>query len=148
MHSEYLAMFVCCILSGFIAGLLFDVNRALRVGLKLKKSAPIADIAYWIAVVVLCYKILFASGDGQLRGFCFMGIAVGAVCYITSFSKTIEKQMVISVRGIKRFFEKLNLPICRVFERILKIYDEIVQNLQKKGKIFGKKTLEKFKKIV
>ncbi len=146
--KECTALFISCILAGFLAGFLFDVCRAFRIGFKLKKAVPFADILFWIAVVVVCYKIIFTAGDGQLRGFCFAGIGGGALVYILCFSKVLGKWMVLSVRSLRAVFMWFICPVKSFFEGVCAKIGGIVQNLQKNRKIFGKKTLEKTEKIV
>ena len=147
-NGECVALFISCILAGFLAGFLFDVFRALRIGFRLKKAVPVMDVLFWVSVVVVCYKIIFVVGEGQLRGFCFLGIAGGMAVYLLSFSKVLCGWMVVSTRALNGIIMWVLNPIKALFCAIPETFAEIVQNLQKNVKNFGKKTLEKNEKIV
>ncbi len=141
--SECVALFISCILAGFLAGFLFDVCRALRIGFRLKKTVPFIDVLFWAGTVIICYKIIFEVGEGRLRGFCFLGIAGGVSVYLLSFSKTLGKWMVISAKNLKRIIMWFICPVNIVLKTVGADFGGIVQNLQKNVGIFVKKTLEK-----
>ena len=140
--NEYPAMFISCILAGFLAGFIFDACRALRTGLKLKRVMPVIDIAFWVLVLCITYSVLFASGSGQLRGFCVAGIFGGAILYAMCFSKIICPWMVISVRAVSGVAKWITAPFCRIFGWFCTKFAGFVQIIQKNIKNFGKKTLE------
>lgn len=146
--KECVALFISCILTGFLTGFLFDAGKALRIGFKLKKAVPVIDVVFWGMVVALSYKIIFTVGEGQLRGFCFFGIGGGILVYFLFFSRTIGGWLVFSARWVRRCFLWIFDPLKVCFLAIKSKFDAIVQNLQKNEKNFGKKTLEKSEKIV
>lgn len=147
-NNENLAIFICCILAGFLSGFVFDVCRVMRKSFKLKKIMPFVDAGFWLFAICINYTLLYKSGSGQLRGFCLFGIAGGVAVYIMCFSNVIGRWMVLSLQVVKRFFSCLLAPFFRLLGIIKAKCVKIVQNIQKNKKIFGKKTLEKNEKMV
>ena len=147
---EQIAMFISCMAVGIAVGFLYDLCAALRLELRLKKAVPIIDVIFWIVTVYLCFIALYKSGMGQMRGFVPIGVAVGFGLYALSCGKLISRWMVISVRtlswAVRTVCGFISAPFVKIycfFRGFLRKNKEIVQNLQKKCRIFVRKTLEK-----
>lgn len=147
-NSKDLAMFISCVFAGFLVGIVYDMLRALRKGLKLKKLIPLLDTLFWLTVVYITYIVLYKSGEGTLKAFAFPGLCGGFAVYILSFSRILGTWMVVSVGKVRKaaqiICEKLFLPVCCLFKRIKSIIGGIVQNIQKYKRIFVGKNIEKY----
>ncbi|MDP4118892.1 MAG: spore cortex biosynthesis protein YabQ [Bacillota bacterium] len=133
-------------MTGFLAGVIYCVLRAVKKEFKLKKSVPVIDISFWVVVLFLYYSVLYKSGEGQMRGFVLLGGFCGSALYFLCFDKKIRKFVEGAVHIICVIIDKIFMPfrkIREVFCNILKKLVKIVHNKQKKGRKFVKKILEK-----
>lgn len=87
--------------AGCLVAFCFDIYRVLVRRLRLKKIIlGIGDVLFWILVAGLVFVILFLSNGGEIRGFMFLGLALGAGIYARLLG-------VYSVRAINGFFDLL-----------------------------------------
>ena len=72
--------------------LIYDLFRIKRKTIRtLNLITYIEDLIYWIIVSLIIFLMVYISNDGQLRGFIFLGIAVGALLYIMLLSRLVMK---------------------------------------------------------
>ena len=144
-------MFFIFILNGFIIGLLFDIFRILRKTFKTKDYITILeDILFWILTGLIILYSIFKFNNGELRGFIFIGIFIGAVFYLLLFSKLFITVNVYIITILKKIiYYILILPIktiCKFFKKIIKKpitfifinFRKILSKLKNKLKIFKK----------
>lgn len=149
-------IFFIFILNGFLIGLLFDIFRILRKSFKTSDFITILqDILFWILTGVIILYSIFKFNNGELRGYIFIGILIGAIIYLLLFSKLFISVNVFIINILKKIvYYILILPIKTIFKFlrriILRPISFIFINLQKtlsKIKIKPKKIRKKNKKI-
>ena len=103
MITNQAYLFLNFILVGVIIGLLFDFFRILRKSFSTKDFVTyIEDIIFWIlAGLILLYSICTFS-NGEIRLFMVLGIGIGILIYIVTFSSFIIKVNVSIITFIKR----------------------------------------------
>lgn len=101
--EEQIYIFIITIVSGLLAGLLFDLYRMLAVTLKLKKRGiMLGDILFWLILTLAALGFLLLKNQGDLRIYIFMGLTVGAICYLRYLSKYMLPVIAIFFRFIKK----------------------------------------------
>lgn len=94
--------------SGVIAGLFFDIyrrmRRFLRPGFLL---TALGDLAYWTLMALMTFYIIYKINYGQVRGYLFLGFAIGLLVYSSAVSPYFIR---ISIRYEKIFLEAVRFP--------------------------------------
>ncbi|MFO7152701.1 MAG: spore cortex biosynthesis protein YabQ [Bacillota bacterium] len=94
--------------SGVIAGLFFDIyrrmRRFLRPGFLL---TALGDLAYWALMALMTFYIIYKINYGQVRGYLFLGFAIGLLVYSSAVSPYFIR---ISIRCEKIFLETVRFP--------------------------------------
>lgn len=103
MITNQAYLFLVFILVGIIIGLLFDFFRILRRSFSTKDFVTyVEDILFWIlAGFILLYSICTFS-NGEIRLFMVLGIVIGILIYIVTFSSFVIKVNVNIITFIKR----------------------------------------------
>lgn len=149
-------LFAIFILNGFLIGLLFDIFRILRKSFKTKDFVTyIQDIIFWLLAGFIILFSIFKFNDGELRGFIFIGIIIGAIIYFLLFSKIFINVNVFIIDIIKKIiYYALIIPLKTIFKFLSKIIFKPISfifiNFRKilsKIKIKPKKLRKKNKKI-
>ena len=98
-------LFMIFILNGFLIGILFDIFRILRKSFKTSDLITyIQDIIFWfLAGFIILYSI-FKFNNGELRGFIFIGIAIGALIYMLLFSRAFININLYIIKILKTIF--------------------------------------------
>jgi spore cortex biosynthesis protein YabQ len=88
-------VFLYTILTGALAGFLYDVYAGIGHVFRLKKIGTLlGDVIYWICATILVYASLFSYNQGEVRFFVFLGLGMGALCYF-HFSRRRMRNLVI-----------------------------------------------------
>ncbi|WP_337103160.1 spore cortex biosynthesis protein YabQ [Paenibacillus sp. YIM B09110] len=99
------------LLSGIGMGVVFDGYRVVSNELKFPRWwLPVLDIVYWMAAALAVFRVLYASNNGEVRAYVFIGLAIGVIVYYFLLSKmviAIVKWLVRAVRAIIAFILKL-----------------------------------------
>ena len=96
-----LFIFIIC---GIIISFAFDVFRIFRKSFKTPDFITyIEDILFWVLTSIFLLFMIFKFNNGEIRGFIFLGIAIGSIIYLLTLSKPFIKY---SVRVIL-FFKKI-----------------------------------------
>jgi len=89
-NSEQAALLVTALILGLFAGLLFDIYRRIRnliaPGLVL---TALGDLAFWGIITVVTFLSLFRLNSGEVRGYLFLGLAVGLAFYMSFISRYV-----------------------------------------------------------
>lgn len=118
-------VFFWSIFVGALIALIFDFFRISRRKGNIKNFVVyIQDVLYWIIVAVIIIISAFVTNDGELRGYMFIGYAIGAIFYLMLFSKLFIK----IISGILDFIENI---INKLVEQMMKIKDKV--NFKKKN---------------
>jgi len=121
--------FLTSILCGMGLVFVYDMFRILRRLLPHGNLwIGIEDICYWLFCTVLVFLLLYQGNDGRVRGFAFLGIAIGVVVYAWLLSRFI-------------------VTLCvKVFGAILKLLRKVLRTLGKPFVQSGKKLVQFFRK--
>jgi spore cortex biosynthesis protein YabQ len=125
MIANQVYVFFWSILVGVVLALIFDFFRiSRRKGTTKNFVVYIQDVLYWIIVAIIIIISAFVTNDGELRGYMFIGYAIGAIFYLILFSKLFIK----IIGGILDFIENI---INKLVEQVVKVRDKM--NLKKKN---------------
>ena len=151
--AEQSAMFIGSVVAGFIMGMFFDMLRALKKTLRIKKFMPVLDSVFWFFCLIISFAALYITGDGIFRWFAVFGFLTGVTLYMLTISKPTMKFMIISLKFIKKVVDGIKKIIRMIFSPFIKVlsafagffakFGEIVHNLQKNSIILLKKHLKK-----
>lgn len=85
---DEIRLFLVCLALGSLLALLYDGIRIFRMMFHhWNWVVDVEDLAYWIVTAWLVFRTLFAFNRGALRGYAFLGLFLGVVCYMLTFSK-------------------------------------------------------------
>ena len=114
-------LFFVFILNGFIIGLLFDVFRIIRKCFKTNDFITLfQDILFWILSGSILLYSIFKFNNGELRGFIFIALLIGAVCYLLLFSKLFITVNVIFINILKKIIYYILILPLKVLKKFLK----------------------------
>lgn len=83
-------------------GAIFDVYRVLSDQLRVPRwMIPLFDIVYWIVSTLLVFRGLYASNNGQVRVFIFIGLLAGGWLYFRLISWLVVRSVLFAVRVVK-----------------------------------------------
>ena len=134
MAINQVYLFVLFILNGMIIGLLFDIFRILRKSFKTKDFIIyFEDILFWILAGISIIFFMYKFSDGNLRLFMLLGLIIGEIIYLISFSRIIINVSMIIINNIlKQIINFITLPIKLMINTIFKA----VYFLKSKTKLF------------
>lgn len=99
------------LLSGLGMGVVFDGYRVVSNELRFPRWwLPVLDIMYWMAAAVAVFRMLYASNNGEVRAYVFLGLAIGVILYYWLLSKpviAIVQWLIKAVRSLIAFIGKL-----------------------------------------
>lgn len=106
-NSEQAVLLAAALLLGLFAGLLFDIYRRIR---NLIAPGPVltalGDLAFWGIITVVTFLSLFRLNSGEVRGYLFLGLAVGLMFYMSFISRYVIAVFlffdILTRRAIKR----------------------------------------------
>lgn len=85
-------VFLCSVIGGIAAAFIYDLFRIKRKAIRtINLITHLEDLIYWIIVSLMIFLMVYISNDGQLRGFIFLGIAIGVLLYILLLSRLVMK---------------------------------------------------------
>lgn len=81
--ADQIVTFAYTLAIGMLAGLCYEVYRAVRDLLKLKSVGTFAgDIIFWLLLTVIAFVLLIRANYGQLRFYVFVGLLLGTFLFI------------------------------------------------------------------
>lgn len=96
-------LFIIFTIVGIIIGILFDIFRILRKSFKTKDIVThIEDIFFWILTGIIIILSMYRYSNGELRFFMIIGIIMGTLIYMITFSKYVIRISVFILKIIKR----------------------------------------------
>ena len=125
---------------------IYDIFRIKRKAFKTNNLVTyLEDILYWIIAAGVMFGIVYFSNDGEIRGFLFLGIFLGAIIYILLLSKIIMSVTLKCIRILKRISRLIwKIVVCPfniIFKVILipaKFFNKIVLKLLLNTKRIGR----------
>lgn len=117
MAGNQTHLFIVFTIVGIIIGILFDIFRILRKSFKTKDIVTyIEDILFWILTGIIILFSMYKFSNGELRFFMIIGIIMGTLMYMITFSRYVIKISVFIIKIIKTI---IVYPV-KVVEKILK----------------------------
>ena len=96
-------LFMVFSLVGIIIGILFDIFRILRKTFKTKDFITyIEDITFWVITGIIILVAMYVFCDGQLRFFMILGIVLGTILYMVTFSRYVIKVSIFIINIVKK----------------------------------------------
>lgn len=120
-------LFIVFIINGVLIGILFDLFRILRKSFKTSDFITyIEDITFWVLAGFLTLYFIFNFNNGEIRFYILLGIVLGIITYIITFSKYIIKFSVKIVSFIKCIISKINQIIIYPLKFIINILKKVL----------------------
>lgn len=146
-------LFLIFALNGIIIGLLFDFFRVLRRAFNTKDLITyIEDIIFWCLTGALILYSTFTFNNGEIRLFMFIGIFLGVIIYMITFSSYIIKinvKIILTIKAIiKKIFGILITPFIYIIKIFKKIFFKPINIFLINFKNFSTKKLIKSRNIV
>lgn len=117
MAGNQTYLFIIFTIVGIIIGVLFDIFRILRKSFKTKDIVTyMEDILFWILTGIIILFSMYKFSNGELRFFMIIGIIMGTLMYMITFSRYVIKISVFIIKIIKTI---IVYPV-KVVEKILK----------------------------
>jgi spore cortex biosynthesis protein YabQ len=92
-------------------GAVFDGYRVISSELRFPRWwLPLMDVAYWALAAVVVFRMLYASNNGEVRAYVFLGLALGAILHYWLFSSLViklVKWLIDAVRAVFSFLGKM-----------------------------------------
>lgn len=80
--ADQITAFVWTLAIGMLAGLCYEVYRAVKDAMGLKKVGTFTgDIIFWIFLTCVAFVLLVRANYGQLRLYVFIGLLIGALLF-------------------------------------------------------------------
>ncbi|WP_246096658.1 spore cortex biosynthesis protein YabQ [Paenibacillus sinopodophylli] len=109
LSMQWLTMAVM-LLSGLGMGTVFDGYRVVTNELKFPRWwLPVLDVMYWTAAALVVFRVLYASNNGEVRAYVFIGLAIGIIIYYFLLSRVViavVKWLIGAVRKLINFVLK------------------------------------------
>ncbi|MCL2338050.1 MAG: spore cortex biosynthesis protein YabQ [Firmicutes bacterium] len=95
------ALFFYTILTGMLAGFIYDFYVGLGHLLRLRKiSRQAGDILFWLVLTAVVYAMLWYYNRGEVRFFVLLGLGVGAVVYYWLCRRAARKVIFFGLTGL------------------------------------------------
>ena len=92
MAGNQTYLFIVFTIVGIIIGVLFDIFRILRKSFKTKDIVTyMEDILFWILTGIIILFSMYKFSNGELRFFMIIGIIMGTLMYMITFSRYVIK---------------------------------------------------------
>ncbi len=122
MIAEQVYIFLYAILAGAAAAFLYDILRIKRRAIKTGVIfVSLEDILYWLIAAVLLFVTVYYSNNGQMRGFIFIGNAIGVILYETLLSNIVIKSSITIINIVKIILRFIWKVISYPFKLLYKI---------------------------
>ena len=92
--------------TGLLMGGAFDGYRVVSSELRFPRwILPVLDIGYWLAAALAAFRVLYASNNGEVRVYVYLGLLIGICFYFLTLSRIvilIVRWLITAVRAIIR----------------------------------------------
>jgi len=105
--SQFL-LFLYTILTGMLAGIIYDFYAGVGYILRLRKIAVhVGDMIYWLVLTVVVYALLWYYNQGEVRFFVLLGLGIGAGLYRRLCRQRVRKVIILSLQQIIRLLRRV-----------------------------------------
>ena len=106
--NEQAFLFLTCVQTGIIMGMLYDLIRILRKIIHHPNwLVQIEDLLYWITCGCFAFIMVYWENYGQIRVFIFIGILIGAILYFCTASILFMKVATWTIYWTKKVLKKI-----------------------------------------
>ena len=134
--SEQAVSFLFAVAAGALLGNFYDFFRVFRRIVRHKTAATtIEDAVFWITATLLTFLLLLYENSGEIRGFTFLGVTLGAVLYFCTLSRAFVRTVTAALNRLKRVIRAFTAPIADAVKKRL--------NCTKKHVIMKRKSIRK-----
>lgn len=113
-------IFIYTILTGVLAGFLFDVYGGIAQVWRFRKAGIFwGDILYWIILTVLTYALLIDYNQGEVRFYVLLGLVTGVLIYFQLSRYRVRVGVVKLINLLIRFFQLIGWSIAWLFMIVL-----------------------------
>lgn len=106
--NEQAFLFLTCVQTGIIMGMLYDFIRIVRKIIHHPNwIVQIEDLLYWITCGCFAFIMVYWENYGQIRVFVFIGILIGAVLYFSTASILFMKVATAIIYWTKKVLKKI-----------------------------------------
>ena len=141
MVKNQIGILFYALVAGIVVAFIYDLFRIKR---KVVKSNVIIialeDLIYWIIASIVLFLSIYASNDGESRGFAVIGFFLGALLYFLLLSRIVIFILIKILKAIKNVLSKF-------FQILLYPFKTAIKLLIIPSKKLYHKTLELTKKI-
>ena len=144
-NSLQIVTFLYSCVLGLIFCLFYDILRAIRQTFKITFIVTFfQDIFYFIILAVITFIFLLSLTNGEIRAYVLIGILIGFLVSIFTFSKFF-------VKILKYIFLKVKVVLCYTSDLFNKLFikaDGFIAKILKNIKNSCKKGLKKVKRML
>ncbi len=106
--SNQVNIFLWSILGGMLISFAYDIFRVKRRIIKTNNIIThIEDLLYWSISAAIMFAIVYIGNDGEIRGYIFLGIIIGAVLYILLLSRMVIFILLKIINFLKKALKTL-----------------------------------------
>lgn len=123
MIAQQAWLFLYTVLFGILFAVVYDTLRAVR------RAVPHAlfiiqleDIIFGLGVGAASYWLMFSSNYGEIRGFCLLGLGLGALVYGCTLGRFFVKGLSVLLRTLIRILALPWKGIGMMIQKIRKIF--------------------------
>jgi len=118
-------IFLFAVAGGMLIAFIYDIFRIKRKTVKTRSFGVfIEDFVFWVLVALIMFAVVYFSNEGEVRGYIFLGAAIGIVLYSLLLSRLVMKLFLAVIGILKRIFKGVWFVISypfRIVIRILKV---------------------------
>lgn len=91
------------LVSGLAMGAVFDGYRVVSHELRFARwLMPVLDMLYWAAATLTVFRVLYASNNGEVRAYVFLGLLIGIGFYFMLFSRSVMAVVRWGIEAVRR----------------------------------------------
>jgi spore cortex biosynthesis protein YabQ len=128
MVTNQAVLFLIFVINGIAIGLLFDVFRILRRTFHTSDMVTyVEDILFWLLTGCILLYSIFTFNQGEIRLFLFIGILLGCILYLLTFSRWMIKISVTLLTFLKNTIGKVLAIIFYPIQLVVKWMKKIMK---------------------
>ncbi len=129
-------VFLYTILTGALAGFLYDVYAGIGQFFKFKKMGTLlGDVIYWVCATMLVYALLLSYNQGEVRFFVLLGLGIGALSY---FRLSRRRMRNLVIKTVELLIWLINRLVIILFFPIRMLHIILTWPFKMVGMVFGK----------
>ena len=123
MIAQQAWLFLYTVLFGILFAVVYDTLRAVRRAMpNALFIIQLEDIIFWLGVGAASYWLMFSSNYGEIRGFCLLGLGLGALVYGCTLGRFFVKGLSVLLRTLIRILALPWKGIGMMIQKIRKIF--------------------------